>query len=61
MPPHPFLFEQHNVNGQVPKRAVMLPPKWSPKPAYILPSDRAELLIEYLRGLDHTYPLPEAK
>lgn len=61
MPPHRFLFTTGEVHGQLPKRAVLLPAKWADKPTYILPSERAELLIEYLKGLDHTYELPEAK
>lgn len=61
MPPHPFLFEAHDVNGAVPKEGILLPAKWSAKPAYIVPKKRAELLIEYLKSLDHTYELPEAK
>ena len=62
MPPHPFLFVRHDVGGApIPKQAVMLPASWSPKPAYLVPVQRAEWLIEYLRGMDHTYPLPEAK
>jgi cytochrome c oxidase cbb3-type subunit 2 len=61
MPPHPFLFEQHEGNGAVPKEGILLPAKWAPQGAYIVPTKRAEYLIEYLKSLDHTYELPEAK
>jgi cytochrome c oxidase cbb3-type subunit 2 len=61
MPPHPFLFKKQNVNGAVPKEAILLPAKFAATPAYIVPTKRAEVLIEYLKGLDHTYELPEAK
>ncbi len=61
MPPHRFLFTTGEVNGPLPKKAVLLPAKWASKPTYLLPTERAELLIEYLKGLDHTYELPEAK
>ena len=61
MPPHRFLFKTVEANGPLPKGAVMIPAQWSPKPTYIVPSERAEFLIEYLKGLDHTYELPEAK
>lgn len=62
MPPHPFLFERHEGDGHsVPKGAVAIPAKFSEKPAYIVPTQRAQVLVEYLKSLDHSYDVPEAK
>ena len=61
MPPHPFLFTQANINGPLPPGAIKLPQKWAATPSYILPEERVENLIEYLKSLDHSYAVPEAK
>lgn len=61
MPPHPFLFERHEADRPVPKDGVALPAKAGEKAAYIVPNDRGRVLVEYLKSLDHTYDLPEAK
>lgn len=61
MPPHPFLFTRARADGPLPPRAIRLPEKWVSTPSYIVPEDRAENLIEYLKSLDHTYDVPEAK
>lgn len=61
MPPHKFLFETKEVSGDLPKDAIMLPPGAASKPTYIVPKDRAEHLIAYLKSLDHSYEVPEAK
>lgn len=61
MPPHPFLFTRAKVDGPLPRGAVRLPAKWASAPSYILPGERAENLIEYLKSLDHSYAVPEAK
>jgi cytochrome c oxidase cbb3-type subunit II len=61
MPPHPFLFTRTKADGPLPPRAIRLPEKWVSTPSYIVLEDRAENLIEYLKSLDHTYDVPEAK
>jgi cytochrome c oxidase cbb3-type subunit 2 len=62
MPPHAFLFQKKELKDDaLPKNGILLPKQWSETPAYIVPNERAEWLIEYLKSLDHTYELPEAK
>lgn len=61
MPSHGFLFRKKAVNGTLPGEAVLLPAKAGEAAAYIIPTERGEVLIEYLKSLDHTYELPEAK
>lgn len=59
MPPHTFLFRKHE--GEAPKGGVQLPSSHTARREYIVPTERAEVLVEYLKSLDHTYDLPEAK
>jgi cytochrome c oxidase cbb3-type subunit 2 len=61
MPPHPFLFSRAKVDGPLARGAIRIPAKWAPVPSYIVPDERAEHLIEYLKSLDHTYAVPEAQ
>ena len=62
MPPHRFLFTLGEVGPSGPPGgAVLLPVKAGAKREYIIPSERAEVLIEYLKSLDRTYELPEVK
>ena len=62
MPPHAFLFQKHEADGHpMPKGAVAIPAKFADKPAYIVPTERAQALVEYLKSLDHSYDVPEAK
>jgi cytochrome c oxidase cbb3-type subunit 2 len=63
MPPFAFLYkEQEIVNGPSPK-ALDFPPdsEYAPEPGYeIVPTRRAEALVEYLLSLKVDYSLPEA-
>ena len=62
MPPHRFLFTRGQVGASGPPTgAVLLPVVNGAKREYIVPTQRAEALIEYLKSLDRTYDLPEAK
>lgn len=61
MPSHAFLFRKKAVNGTPPLEAILLPVKAGETAEYIIPTDRGESLIEYLKSLDHSYELPEAK
>lgn len=61
MPPHPFLYELRTSAERLPIGAVALPKGWTATPAWLLARARAVQLVEYLKSLDHTYELPEAK
>lgn len=59
MPPFPFLFEEVPVEVEVPADALKFPPGWE-KPGFaIVPNRRARALVAYLKGLDHSHPVPE--
>lgn len=62
MPQFPFLFKKHlrEPDEPLPDGAVMLPSKWAPKPAFIVPTERGRDLVDYLKSLDHSYEVPEA-
>ena len=58
MPPYRYLFEEVKIGGQKAEKAL---PIAASKPGYvIIPSDKADQLVDYLLSLDRTAPLPEA-
>lgn len=69
MPKFPFLFrnlsqDEAQVIGEgltLRPDAIELPDDGSGDPRYIVPSERAAALVAYLRSLDHSYAVPEAK
>jgi cytochrome c oxidase cbb3-type subunit 2 len=64
MPPHRFLFETRKIIGQPSPKAIQdkLPASARPPAGYeIVPSERAESLVEYLLSLKDTYAYPETK
>ena len=62
MPPFRFLFKVADKTGPAPVGSVDLPTRNSPtkKAAYLIPTNRAQDLVDYLMSLDHSYDLPEA-
>ena len=62
MPPFRFLFEKHKIVKQPSPDAVQLPPAYAPEPGYeIVPKPEAKALVQYLRSLDASAPLPETQ
>ena len=62
MPPYRFLFETRKIVGEPSTRAVqsLLPAQYQPEPGHeIVPSRRAEALVEYLLNLKDTYTYPD--
>lgn len=60
MPPHPFLFDHvPKERGIEPAEALSFPDAWEPESDYVVPTERAHALVDYLLSLDHTYDLPE--
>jgi cytochrome c oxidase cbb3-type subunit 2 len=62
MAPFAFLFETRKVVGEPSGKAIqhILPAAYQPPPGYeIVPSERAEALVEYLLSLKDTYAYPE--
>jgi cytochrome c oxidase cbb3-type subunit II len=66
MPPFRFLFERIEIGSTAGSESgshwIQLPAKYSGtgKPVYLLPTQRATDLVDYLLSLDHSYDLPEA-
>jgi cytochrome c oxidase cbb3-type subunit II len=66
MPPFRFLFkkvEVESVSGaERGSKWIQIPAKYTGagKPMYLLPTQRANDLVDYLLSLDHSYDLPEA-
>lgn len=63
MPPFAFLFETREIGDQPSPKALQFPPnsELSPEPGYeVIPTRRAEALVEYLLSLKLNYSLPEA-
>lgn len=64
MPPFAYLYRTQKI-GDVPSpKALRFPPNHPKAPAEgyeIVPTERAELLVEYLLGLKLDYELPESK
>jgi len=58
MAPYPFLFRETDFLGD--QIEVKLPAEYAPRPGtYIVPTQRAMELVDYLLALDHTYPAEE--
>jgi cytochrome c oxidase cbb3-type subunit 2 len=63
MPPYAFLFEEREIGVEPSPKALQFPPGSAdaPPPGYeIVPTPRAEALVEYLLSLKLDYSLPEA-
>jgi cytochrome c oxidase cbb3-type subunit 2 len=57
MPPFPWLFEYKSSLGPL-EVAVDVPPSLHPRPGtYVVATREALDLVEYLKGLSHTYPV----
>ena len=61
MPRFEYLFVVVKPGGPIPKGAIALPPAFQAEASHIIPTERGEQLIEYLRAQNRTFPLPEAK
>ncbi|MGK0464086.1 MAG: cytochrome c oxidase cbb3-type subunit 2 [Lentimonas sp.] len=64
MPRYPFLYKVQEVEGAPSANALQFEPdsKYAPKKGYeVVPTKRAEVLVEYLLSLKLDYSLPEAK
>jgi cytochrome c oxidase cbb3-type subunit 2 len=62
MPPYPFLFEVRRMGDEPHPRAISVPAtsRYAPPEGYeVIPSSRAEALVEYLLSLRIDYALPE--
>jgi cytochrome c oxidase cbb3-type subunit 2 len=57
MPAYPFLFRETDYLGDL--REVKVPPEYKSSPFYIVPTQQALELVDYLLSLDHTYPAEE--
>jgi cytochrome c oxidase cbb3-type subunit 2 len=62
MPSFRFLFKVGKRSGSAPANSAELPANESPtnKPAYLIPTGRAQDVVDYLMSLNHSYDLPEA-
>jgi cytochrome c oxidase cbb3-type subunit II len=63
MPPFRFLFTRIDIrSGSKRGEWIQIPAKYTGegKPMYLLPTQRASDLVDYLLSLDHSYDLPEA-
>ena len=63
MPPYPFLYEKREIINEPSPKALDFPAdsEYAPPPGYeIVPTRRAEALVEYLLSLRVDYSLPEA-
>ncbi len=62
MPPFRFLFKVVEKGGPAPDGSVDLPARDAPtkKASYLVPTGRAQDLVDYLMSLNHSYDLPEA-
>lgn len=61
MPPYPFLYEERPIENDPSPRALNLPEPYAPPEGYeVVPTPRAEALVEYLLSLRTDYDLPEA-
>lgn len=62
MPQFHFLFKVADKSGPVPAGSVDLPARDSPtnRDSYLIPTGRAQDLVDYLMSLNHSYDLPEA-
>jgi cytochrome c oxidase cbb3-type subunit II len=63
MPPYPFLFDKREIVGLQSANALKFAPgsEYAPEAGYeVVPTRRAEALVEYLLSLKLNYSLPEA-
>lgn len=63
MPPFAFLYKTQEIINEPSANALQFPPnsEYAPEPGYeIVPTRRAEALVEYLLSLKVDYSLPEA-
>lgn len=63
MPPFAFLYDVREIDGTPSEDALVFPPDspYAPEPGYeVVPTRRAEALVEYLLSLKINYSLPEA-
>jgi cytochrome c oxidase cbb3-type subunit II len=61
MPGYPFLFTSRRVEVDRPATALSFP-AGDPRPGFVVvPSDRALALVAYLKSLDHSYVVTEAR
>ena len=56
MPSYPYLFELKDA-AEPDDRVVNIPPGWAPEGKIVVAKPEAIDLVEYLLGLDHTYPV----
>lgn len=64
MPPFAFLYETREIDGEPSANALQFPPnsESGPEDGYeVVPTRRAEALVEYLLSLKLNYSLPEAQ
>jgi cytochrome c oxidase cbb3-type subunit II len=57
MPAYPYLFVARNGQAKPSEIMVNLPPSYAKKGITLIATQDAIDLVEYLKGLDHTYPL----
>jgi len=63
MPPYAFLYEVQEIDGEPSTDALKFPPdsSYAPDAGFeVVPTRRAEVLVEYLLSLKINYSLPEA-
>lgn len=61
MPPYPYLYETRPIENGGSPQALNLPEPYVPPEGYeVVPTARAEALVEYLLSLKMDYDLPEA-
>jgi len=63
MPPYAFLYEVREIQNAPSPNALVFPPdsEFAPEPGHeVVPTRRAEALVEYLLSLKVDYSLPEA-
>jgi cytochrome c oxidase cbb3-type subunit II len=62
MPRFNYLFRETKSGESIPADAVKIPPQFVKNGVtHLTPTDRGRALILYLRGLNKTFPLPEAQ
>lgn len=62
MPAYKFLFREKEIAGNPEANALELEGNLKPKPGYeIVPTEKAEALVAYLKSLQLDYDLPESK
>ena len=60
MPPHRFLFELREIQGEPSPDALQIEGDEAPPPGWeIVPTRRARQLVDYLLSLDRSYEIEE--